>query len=91
MNRTIAILLGLVLSTGSGLAFAGKGGGGGGGGRGGGGHSFSGGTAARPAASGGFTRFTTGPMRFTTGPQAGWRPIARPPIAGHPVRSEERV
>ena len=54
--------------------------------------------AARPAPSGGFTHFTTGPMRFTTGPHpgrvVGIRPpgmIARPvpvppiqPIHSHP-------
>lgn len=82
MNKSIAILLGMTLLTGAGLAQAGKGGAGG---RGGGGTHFSGG--ARPAPSGGFTRFTTGPMHFTTGPHpihpiAGVRPgpvvVARP-------------
>jgi hypothetical protein len=89
MKRSIAILLGLAFLAGAGLAYAGKGGGGG---RSGGGFHSSGrafasaGISTRPAPSGGFTRFTTGPMRFTTGPQP--RPVVgvRPPgVIGRPV------
>jgi hypothetical protein len=79
MKRSIAILLGLLLVAGAGLAQAGRSGGGfhGGGGR-------AVAMGARPAPSGGFARFTTGSSggftRFTTGPHPG-RPIVgvRPP------------
>jgi hypothetical protein len=83
MKKTIGTLLALALMTGAGFVEArgGHGGGHGGGARAG------GAVAARPAMSGGFSRFTTGPMRFTTGqpsqfttgPQR-WRP----PLVGHP-------
>jgi hypothetical protein len=78
MKRTLGLLLALALITGAGLAQAGRGGGaghGGGGARAGGGHFV----AARPTMSGGFTRFTTGPMQFTTASRP-WRPI----VGGHP-------
>ncbi len=101
MKRTTAILLGLALATGAGLAHARGGGGGGGHGGGhsaggvrGGGQAFAGGgMVGRPVASGGFTRFTTGPTRFTTGPHPG-HPIAgvRPgPIVGRPGFPPRRV
>ena len=84
MKRTIGTLLALALLTGAGFAQAR-------GGHGGGGH-FGGGTrggavAARPAMSGGFTRFTTGPMHFTTGQPSQFTtgPHWRPPFVGHPI------
>ncbi|HET7764927.1 MAG TPA: hypothetical protein VFK92_07530 [Burkholderiales bacterium] len=76
MKRSIAILLGLTLAAGAGLAQAGRGGGP----HGGGGRAVA--MGGRPAPSGGFTHFTTGPMRFTTGPMhftTGPHPIGRPP------------
>jgi hypothetical protein len=76
MKKSLGILLALALMTGAGFAQAGRGGGGHGGGARAGGAHYSGSVAGRP--SGGFTRFTTGPMQFTTGPH--WRP----PIVGHP-------
>lgn len=77
MKKTIGTLLALALATGAGYAQAGRGGGGHGGAR-------AGAVAARPAVSGGFNRFTTGPMQFTTGPH--WRPpvVGRPPIISRP-------
>lgn len=85
MKRTIAILLGLLLAAGTGLAQAARSGGY----HGGGGRAVA--VGARPAPSGGFTRFTTGPMHFTTGPHPIGRPpgiIARPfPVPPHPIHS----
>jgi len=93
MKRSIAILLGLLLAVGAGLAQAARGAGSHAGGR---------AAAARPAPSGGFTHFTTGPMRFTTGTMrfttgphpgrvVGVRPpgaIARPiPVPPPPIHS----
>lgn len=95
MKRTMAILLGLALATGAGLAYA-RGGAGGGGGHGGGhsaggfrsgGQAFAGGgMAGRPVAAGGFTRFTTGP--HPGHPIAGVRPG---PIVGRPGFPPRRV
>lgn len=99
MKKTTAILLGLALATGAGLAYARGGGGGHGGGHSaggfrGGGQAFAGGgMVGRPVASGGFTHFTTGPARFTTGPHPG-HPIAgvRPgPIVVRPGFPPRRV
>jgi hypothetical protein len=91
-----AILLGLALATGAGFAYARGAGGGGGGGHGGGhsaggfrggGQAFAGGgMVGRPVASGGFTRFTTGP--HPSHPIAGVRPG---PIVGRPGFPPRRV
>ena len=79
MKRAIGTLLALVLITGAGIAQAGRGGGRGGGGM------RGAAVAARPAASGGFSHFTTGPMRFTTGPaHFTTGPHWRPPLVGYP-------
>src|SRR5262249_20584652 len=83
MKRAIGILLALALFTGAGFAQAR--GGHGGGGHGGGARS-GGAVAARPAMSGGFSHFTTGPMRFTTGQPTQFTTGAqrwRPPLLGH--------
>ncbi|HXZ55281.1 MAG TPA: hypothetical protein VEH03_07480 [Burkholderiales bacterium] len=56
MKRSIGVLLALLLAAGAGFAQAGRSGGHGGRA-----------VAARPAPSGGFAHFATGPMRFTTG------------------------
>jgi len=81
MKKTIGTLLALALMTGAGFVQA-RGGHGGGGGHVGGARAVS----ARPAMSGGFTHFTTGPMRFTTGQPQHFTtgPHWRPPIVGHP-------
>jgi len=81
MKKTIGTLLALALMTGAGFVQARGGHGGGGGG----GH-FGGAraVAARPA-SGGFTQFTTGPMRFTTGQPQRFTtgPQWRPPVVNY--------
>jgi hypothetical protein len=84
MKRAIGTLLALALFTGAGFAQAR--GGHGGGGHGGGARS-GGAVAARPAMSGGFSHFTTGPMRFTTGQPNQFTTGAhwRPPVVGHPI------
>jgi hypothetical protein len=90
MKRSIAILLGLVLATGAGLAHAGKGGGGGHGGGRGGVHGVGHVSGGRPGMVG--AQFTTGSSggftRFTTGPHPGARPIVgirpAPVVVGRP-------